>query len=210
MGVCRGARPLQGSGLHGRHAGHGRHLSSLGAAGGQVRLAGNENSINEIAIRIFYLIQSVFYTAGASCLLWCVVWFFLVTDDPEDHPLISEEELKVAKYRASRHFLKNRSEFGPGDPIQPGGPRQGQVSEDPPLVNRSLPLHLGPHPHQHVQRLRILPPPHRGAELPQERPQKGHHRGEISLNVLRLFRKWQNIATKNTYSSSSNRGGSIK
>ena len=106
MGVCRGARPLQGPGLHGRHAGHGRHLSSLGAAGGQVRLAGNENSINEIAIRIFYLIQSVFYTAGASCLLWCVVWFFLVTDDPEDHPLISEEELKVAKYRASCQFFK--------------------------------------------------------------------------------------------------------
>ncbi len=71
--------------------------------GWQVRIL---KSINKITIRIFYLIQSVFYTAGASCLLWCVVWFFLVTDDPEDHPLISEEELKVAKYRASCQFFK--------------------------------------------------------------------------------------------------------
>lgn len=41
------------------------------------------------------MLQYVFYTAGGVCLVWCLGWFLLITDDPEDHPFISEDELTV-------------------------------------------------------------------------------------------------------------------
>ena len=46
-------------------------------------------------------LQVVFYVSGLFGLAWCLAWFALVTDEPEDHPLISRRELKF--------ILKNRS-----------------------------------------------------------------------------------------------------
>lgn len=37
----------------------------------------------------------VFYLFGAAGLLWSVVWYLLVTNNPEDHPRISQEEIQL-------------------------------------------------------------------------------------------------------------------
>lgn len=36
--------------------------------------------------------ESVFYVTGCVGTLWAVLWFFLVFDNPSDHPRISPEE----------------------------------------------------------------------------------------------------------------------
>ena len=36
--------------------------------------------------------SSVFYVTGATVVLWCVCWFYLVYDSPEKHPRISQLE----------------------------------------------------------------------------------------------------------------------
>lgn len=36
--------------------------------------------------------ESVFYVQGAMTLVWCVLWFILVTDSPRQHKGISEAE----------------------------------------------------------------------------------------------------------------------
>ena len=34
----------------------------------------------------------MFYVGGGSCLLFCVLWMFLVYDSPAEHPRISARE----------------------------------------------------------------------------------------------------------------------
>ena len=36
--------------------------------------------------------ESVFYIIGSVTFLWAGIWFYFVTDDPVDHPSISNEE----------------------------------------------------------------------------------------------------------------------
>ncbi|ESO89906.1 hypothetical protein LOTGIDRAFT_164601 [Lottia gigantea] len=36
----------------------------------------------------------IFYIFGSVCLLWCALWFFFVSNSPEEHKFISEEEKK--------------------------------------------------------------------------------------------------------------------
>lgn len=36
--------------------------------------------------------ESVFYVQGAMTLVWCVLWFILVTDSPRQHTTISAAE----------------------------------------------------------------------------------------------------------------------
>ena len=37
---------------------------------------------------------SIFYIGGALCLVFCVVWYFVVYDTPMEHPRISDKEKK--------------------------------------------------------------------------------------------------------------------
>lgn len=37
----------------------------------------------------------VFYLFGAAGLIWSIVWYLLVTNNPEDHPRISQEEVQL-------------------------------------------------------------------------------------------------------------------
>ncbi len=41
----------------------------------------------------YYDWESAFVLGGIVSLLWCLFWFFLVTDDPTEHKLISKSEL---------------------------------------------------------------------------------------------------------------------
>lgn len=34
------------------------------------------------------------FIPGGVCIAWCVMWYALVSDTPEEHPRISEEEKK--------------------------------------------------------------------------------------------------------------------
>lgn len=36
--------------------------------------------------------KGCFYFFGFTGLIWCIFWFWLVTDSPETHPTISESE----------------------------------------------------------------------------------------------------------------------
>ncbi len=48
---------------------------------------------NMLKTRSILHAQTVFYVSGMVGLLWCLAWFLLVTDSPEDHPLITRTEL---------------------------------------------------------------------------------------------------------------------
>ena len=39
--------------------------------------------------------RSIFYVTGASSLIWCIAWQFLVYDTPSKHPRISGENRKT-------------------------------------------------------------------------------------------------------------------
>ena len=38
--------------------------------------------------------RSIFYLTGASGLIWCILWLFLVYDSPKKHPRITNAEKK--------------------------------------------------------------------------------------------------------------------
>jgi ACS family sodium-dependent inorganic phosphate cotransporter len=41
--------------------------------------------------------EFVFYVSGALGLTWCVAWWLLVYDTPDNHPRISREEKQYLK-----------------------------------------------------------------------------------------------------------------
>ncbi|XP_013392278.1 vesicular glutamate transporter 3 [Lingula anatina] len=41
---------------------------------------------------------SLFYFFGALAILWCILWFLLISDSPSEHPTISQEELEYIQY----------------------------------------------------------------------------------------------------------------
>jgi ACS family sodium-dependent inorganic phosphate cotransporter len=41
--------------------------------------------------------EAVFYVSGALALVWCVAWWLLVFDTPDQHPRISREEKQYLK-----------------------------------------------------------------------------------------------------------------
>lgn len=38
--------------------------------------------------------ESAFYVPGILTIVWCVFWWYLVADTPQEHPRIKEEEMK--------------------------------------------------------------------------------------------------------------------
>ncbi|XP_023709473.2 putative inorganic phosphate cotransporter isoform X1 [Cryptotermes secundus] len=52
--------------------------------------------------------EAVFYVSGALALLWCVAWWLLVFDTPDQHPRISREEKQYLKENITqKHNEKN-------------------------------------------------------------------------------------------------------
>lgn len=47
--------------------------------------------------------------SGALSLLWCAVWLFFITDNPDDHMYISEQEKKYIASNRANNVEKVRS-----------------------------------------------------------------------------------------------------
>ena len=75
--------------------------------------------------------RSIFYVTGASSLLWCIAWQFLVYDTPSKHPRISgrashETKISVANINLivseeERKFISDSLEHS-DDTKMPKGP----------------------------------------------------------------------------------------
>lgn len=44
---------------------------------------------------------SIFYVGGGLCLVFCLVWTYVVYDSPSEHPRISDSE---------RHFIERNTD----------------------------------------------------------------------------------------------------
>lgn len=54
-----------------------------------------------------FLHQAVYYITGGASLIWCVIWFLCLTDEPRDHPWISKDEANFIE----QHRPKISKEF---------------------------------------------------------------------------------------------------
>lgn len=59
----------------------------------------------------FFGWRSVFYLTGTLNTIWCICWLWNVYDDPEDHPTITEAELKLIQSK--------RQNIAPKDEVLP-------------------------------------------------------------------------------------------
>lgn len=50
----------------------------------------------------------LFYVFGSFSLLWLVLWFFVVSDKPDDHPWISRAERDYILERYRSHLVSSR------------------------------------------------------------------------------------------------------
>ncbi|PNF31733.1 Sialin [Cryptotermes secundus] len=55
--------------------------------------------------------EAVFYVSGALALLWCVAWWLLVFDTPDQHPRISREEKQYLKENITQKHNEKSSWF---------------------------------------------------------------------------------------------------
>lgn len=51
--------------------------------------------------------RSVFYITGTLNTIWCICWLWNVYDDPEDHPTITEAELKLIQSKRKNIAAKD-------------------------------------------------------------------------------------------------------
>lgn len=55
--------------------------------------------------------RSVFYLTGTLNTIWCVCWLWNAYDDPEDHPTITEAELKLIQSKRQHIAPKNEVSY---------------------------------------------------------------------------------------------------
>lgn len=53
--------------------------------------------------------DSIFYLTGALSVLWCISWFYLVYDTPDQHPRISAEEREYINSSIGQHGYRQDS-----------------------------------------------------------------------------------------------------
>lgn len=54
---------------------------------------------------------SAFYMPASITVVWCVLWWYMVADTPEEHPRISEAEKKYIKEALGDKVKKTKVSF---------------------------------------------------------------------------------------------------
>lgn len=52
--------------------------------------------------------RPVFYTTGTIGVVWCVIWYFLAFDTPQEHPRISSQELEYIELNVSTEIKEHQ------------------------------------------------------------------------------------------------------
>ena len=60
--------------------------------------------------------KAVFYITGGFSILWCILWWVLLSDEPRDHKCIGQAEID---YIQSHRILPKKPQNAKGDPILP-------------------------------------------------------------------------------------------
>ena len=53
----------------------------------------------------FSFFKAVFYITGGVSILWCILWFIFLSDEPRDHKCISEKEINFIETNRSAESI---------------------------------------------------------------------------------------------------------
>ena len=54
---------------------------------------------------LFLFFKAVFYITGGVSILWCILWFIFLSDEPRDHKYISEKEINFIETNRSAESI---------------------------------------------------------------------------------------------------------
>ena len=52
-----------------------------------------------------FFFKAVFYITGGVSILWCILWFIFLSDEPRDHKCISEKEINFIETNRSAESI---------------------------------------------------------------------------------------------------------
>ena len=59
----------------------------------------------QIYFPTFSFFKAVFYITGGVSILWCILWFIFLSDEPRDHKCISEKEINFIETNRSAESI---------------------------------------------------------------------------------------------------------
>ena len=59
----------------------------------------------QIHFPTFSFFKAVFYITGGVSILWCILWFIFLSDEPRDHKCISEKEINFIETNRSAESI---------------------------------------------------------------------------------------------------------
>ena len=58
-----------------------------------------------LSLLFLFFFKAVFYITGGVSILWCILWFIFLSDEPRDHKCISEKEINFIETNRSAESI---------------------------------------------------------------------------------------------------------